>query len=410
MLRSLRLVARLWISKGSVKLEGQRSANNCYMWTPGTTCLSASVENDCKIWHQKLGHLNFRTLIKLANHEIVRGLPKLSHDSSFVCGPCNKGKQVKVNHKVVPDIGTTHALELIHMDLMGPINVQSRAGKKYIFVMVDDFTRYTWVRFLREKSDAFESFRVLALQLRNGHAGVETIRSDHGGEFQNEFFDKFCNDQGIVHQYSAPRTPQQNGLVERKNRTLQEMARAMLHGNDVPQHLWDEAVNTACYIINRVYVRQGTTKTPYELLKGKTPTVTYFHVFGCTCYILNDKDHLGKFDAKSDEGIFLGYSERSKAYRVFIKRTKLIQEVINVSFDDIYVPILPVIQPTNNSVSADRESESSTQKSDKENSHPEQMAEQEADTSESDDSTAVPRNHSKKDVIGEIQGDELQET
>lgn len=164
-----------------------------------------------------------------------------------------------------------------------------------------------------------------------------------------------------------------NGVVERKNRTLQEMARAMLHENDVPRHLWDEAVNTACYIINRVYVRRGTTKTPYELWEGKTPTVTYFHVFGCTCYILNDKDQLGKFDAKSDEGIFLGYSERSKAYRVFNKRTRLIQVVINVSFDDTYVPVLPVLQPTNNSESVNHESDSAIQKSRKESSHPEQI-------------------------------------
>lgn len=170
-----RVGCRALDKQGSVKLEGQRSANNCYMWTSNSTCLRPSLENDFKVWHQKLGHLNFKTLIKLANHEIVRGMPKLNSDSSFVCGPCNRGKQVKVNHKVVQNIGTTHAVELIHMDLMGPINVQSRAGKTYIFVMVDDFTRYTWVRFLQEKSNAFESFRVLALQLKNGRAGIETI-------------------------------------------------------------------------------------------------------------------------------------------------------------------------------------------------------------------------------------------
>ncbi|KAL1224827.1 Retrovirus-related Pol polyprotein from transposon TNT 1-94 [Cardamine amara subsp. amara] len=203
---------------------------------------------------------------------------------------------------------------------MGPIQVESLSGKRYILVLVDDFTRYTWVIVLREKSETLESFRILALQLENEKWGIKSIRSDHGGEFQNELFELFCNSHGITHQYSAPRTQEQNGVVERKNRTLQEMTRAMMHGNDVAKHFWAEAVNTACYIINMVYVRKGTNMTPYELWEGKTPTLSYFHTFGCTCYILNDKDQLGKFDAKSDEGIFLGYSGSSTASRVFNKR------------------------------------------------------------------------------------------
>ena len=109
----------------------------------------------------------------------------------------------------------------------------------------------------------------------------------------------------------------------------------MIHGYTIPPKLWAEALSTACYIINRVYVRKGTTKTPYEMWNGKTPNIGYFHVFGCRCYILNDKDYLGKFDSRSDEGIFLGYSGTSTAYRVYNKRSAVIVESVNVVFDDM---------------------------------------------------------------------------
>ena len=177
-----------------------------------------------------------------------------------------------------------------------------------MFVLVDDFTRFTWVRFIREKAETAESFKIMALQLMNERGGIKKIRSDHGGEFENGVMMEFCEQKGITHQFAAPRTPQQNGVVERKNHTLQEMAHAVIHGNKIPQRFWAEALSTACYIINRVYVRKGTTKTPYEMWNGRTRNLGYFHVFGCRCYILNDKDYLGKFDLRSDERIFMGYS------------------------------------------------------------------------------------------------------
>ena len=147
--------------------------------------------------------------------------------------------------------------------------------------------------------------------------------------------DEFCAKNGIEHTFSAPRTPQQNGVAERKNRTLIEMARTMLCNNNLPKYFWAEAVNTACYISNRVFIRPILKKTPYELWKGKRPNISYFHPFGTKCYILNNgKDQLAKFDAKSDEGVFLGYSLTSKAYRVFNKRTLVVEESIHVAFDD----------------------------------------------------------------------------
>ena len=145
----------------------------------------------------------------------------------------------------------------------------------------DDFSRYTWINFIREKSDVFEVFKELCLKLqREKESPVVKIRSDHGKEFENNKFAEFCSSEGIHHEFSSPITPQQNGVVERKNRTLQESARAMIHAKKLPYHFWAEAMNTACYVHNRVTLKKGTPTTLYEVWKGRKPTVKYFHVFG----------------------------------------------------------------------------------------------------------------------------------
>ncbi|KAH9649255.1 Integrase catalytic domain-containing protein [Citrus sinensis] len=220
-------------------------------------------------------------------------------------------------------------------DLFGPSRYASLNGKYYAFVIVDDYSRYTWVLFLANKDDALDAFKVLYKKLQNekGH-DIICIRSDHGGEFENHAFENFCNNLGIEHQFSSPRTPQQNGVVERKNRSIQEMARTMLNENALPKYFWAEAVNTACYVLNRVLIRPHLNKTTYELWKDRKPNIGYFKVFGCKCFILNTKDNLGKFDPKSDVGIFLGYSNSSKAYRVYNKRTLVVEESMHVTFDE----------------------------------------------------------------------------
>ena len=141
---------------------------------------------------------------------------------------------------------------------------------------------------------------------------ITRIRTDHGKEFENSQYAKFCDNEGIRHEFSTPKTPQQNGVVERKNRVVQEMARAMIHGKKVAQRFWAEAINTAVHVVNRVYFRHGTKKTPYELWKGKQPNVKYFKNFRSKCYIYKDREDVGKFDTRSDEGIFLGYSINSR--------------------------------------------------------------------------------------------------
>ena len=139
---------------------------------------------------------------------------------------------------------------------------------------------------------------------------------------------------GISQEFSAPITPQQNGIVERKNMVIQEMAKAMLDNKDVARNLWGEAVNTTCHTVNRVYFKPNTKKTPYELWKGRKLDVKYFRIFGSTCFILKDRENVGKFDSWSDEGILLGYSSPSKAYRVYNKRTMKVMETVIVVIDE----------------------------------------------------------------------------
>ncbi|GJZ66970.1 retrovirus-related pol polyprotein from transposon TNT 1-94 [Tanacetum coccineum] len=168
---------------------------------------------------------------------------------------------------------------------------------------------------------------------------IVSIRTDHDREFDNEVqFGEFCNANGITHNFSAPRTPQSNGVVERKNRTLQEMSRTMLNEQSLPQKFWCNAVDTSTYILNRILIRAILGKTPYELLRGRKPTLDYFRVFGSKCFILNTKDYLTKFDPKSYEGVFLGYSQNSKAYIILNKHTRKVKESLNVTFDETPPP------------------------------------------------------------------------
>ena len=161
---------------------------------------------------------------------------------------------------------------------------------------------------------------------------MKVIRCDNGTEFKNRVMDDFYKQQGIRREFSVARTPQQNGVVERKNRTLIEAARTMLADSKLPITFWAEAVNTACYVQNRVLVVQPHNKTSYELFRGRTPAIGFLRPFGCHVTILNTLDHLGKFDGKADEGFLVGYSLVSKAFRVYNLRTEKVQEELHVEF------------------------------------------------------------------------------
>ncbi|GKE19258.1 retrovirus-related pol polyprotein from transposon TNT 1-94, partial [Tanacetum coccineum] len=217
----------------------------------------------------------------------------------------------------------------------------SYRGNRYTLVIVDDYSRYTWTRFLKDIIEAFDQFEIFSKKIQNqlGYT-IVSIRTDHGREFDNEVqFREFCNANGITHNFSAPRTPQSNGVVERKNKTLQEMSKTMLNEQSLLQKFWCNTVDTSTYILNRILIRAILEKkTPYELLRGRKPTLDYFRVFGSKYFILNTKDYLTKFDPKSYEGVFLGYSQNSKAYIILNKHTRKVEESLNVTFDETPPP------------------------------------------------------------------------
>jgi transposase InsO family protein len=192
------------------------------------------------------------------------------------------------------------------MDLVGPARVRSTGGKWYVLVVVDDYSRYAWMFLLRKRGDVwFCSRSCLEVEEREARNATQAIRSDNGLEFRNSRFETFCHDLGLEHQFLSPYTPSQNGVVERKNRTLCEMARTMLDEHSTSRRFWAEAVNTTCYVSNRIYLRVHKKKTCYELTHGHTPKVSHFHVFGCKCFILKKGKKLDKFEARSVDDIFL---------------------------------------------------------------------------------------------------------
>jgi hypothetical protein len=200
--------------------------------------------------------------------------------------------------------------------------------------IIDDFSRYSWVFFMATKDEAFQHFRGLFLRLDLEFPGsLKRIRSDNGGEFKNASFEQFCNERGLEHEFFSPRVPQQNGVVERKNRVLVEMARTMLDEYKTPRKFWAEAINTACYISNRVFLRSKLGKTSYELRFGHQPKVSHLRVFGCKCFVLKSRN-LDKFEARSTDGLFLGYPAHTRDYRVLILGTNKIVETCEVSFDE----------------------------------------------------------------------------
>ncbi|KAJ9546343.1 hypothetical protein OSB04_018886 [Centaurea solstitialis] len=299
-------------------------------------CFVSRVSSDTNwLWHKRLSHLNFKTLNQLCINNLVVGLPDFRYTKVSLCSACKKGKQTRASFKSKQISSISSPLQLLHIDLFGPVNVQSIAGKKYTLVIVDEYSRYTWVFFLRSMSDAPEEIILFVRKMeRLNNLTVRSIRSDHRTEFKNSTLETFFDQKGISQNFSSVRTPQQNGVAERQNRTLIEAARSMLSEANLATQFWAEAVNTTCYTQNRSMIVKRFRRTPYELFRNRKPSIEHLHIFGCVYYILNNKDNLGKFDSKSDDGIFLGYSSISKTYRVFNKRRQTIEETIHVKFDE----------------------------------------------------------------------------
>ncbi|GJR61200.1 retrovirus-related pol polyprotein from transposon TNT 1-94 [Tanacetum coccineum] len=249
-------------------------------------CLMAhATSTKSWLWHQRLSHLNFDTINDLAKNDLVTGLPKFKYHKEHLCPSCEQGKSKRASHPPKPVPNSKQRLHLLHMDLCGPMRIASINGKQYVLVIVDDYSRYTWVHFLRSKDEAPEVIKTFLKRI-------------------------------IV-------------LL------LSPAARTMLIFSRAPLLLWAEAIATACYTQNRSIIHRRFNKTPYELINGRKPDISFLHVFGALCYPKNDHEDIGKLGAKGDIGFFIGYSADSCAYRVHNRRTKKIMETMNVIFDEL---------------------------------------------------------------------------
>nr|GEU38800.1 transposon Ty3-G Gag-Pol polyprotein [Tanacetum cinerariifolium] len=279
------------------------------------------------LWHRHLSHLNFDTINLLSKNDIVVGLPKVKFVGDHLCSSCElgKAKRESFHTKLTPSL--KRRLQLLHMDLCGPMRVVSINGKRYVLVIVDDFSRYTWTHFLRSKDDTPEVLiDFLRLVQRGLQAQVRVVRTDKGTKILNQTLHAYFAAEGIQYQTSIARTPEQNGVVKRRNRTLVEAARTMLSVAKVPLFFWAEAIATACFTQNH-------------------------------------GENLDKMKEKDDECIFVRYSNQSRAYRVFNKRTRVIMESIHVNFDEL--PLMASDQ-----LSSDPAPECQTMASDQNSSDP----------------------------------------
>nr|GEW83300.1 hypothetical protein [Tanacetum cinerariifolium] len=314
------------------------------------------------LWHRRLSHLNFGAINHLARQGLVRGLLKLKFEKDHLCSACAMGKK-SINEK------------------------------KCILVFVDDYSRFTWVKCLRSKDEA-PDFIIKFLKMIK--VPVRRIRTDNGTEFVNQALREYYEEVGISHETLVARSPQQNGVVERRNCTLIEAARTMLIYAQALLFLWAEAVATACYTQNLSIIRLRHGKTPYELLHNKLHDLSFLYVFGAICYPTNDSENLGKLQPKddigifigyaptkkafqiynrrklqpkADIGIFIGYAPTKKAFQIYNRRTRRIVETIHVDFDEVTAmaseqsssgPVLNEMTPTTISSGLVHKSSSST--------------------------------------------------
>ena len=277
----------------------------------------AGICHSTELWHRRLGHLNISCLKLLQEQEMVMELPEIKAVKE-VCEGCVLGKQCR---EAFPKEASTRAsipLELIHSDICGPMQTTTKAGNRYFITFIDDCTRMCWIYFLRNKSEALSVFKRFkaTVELQSGYK-LKKFRSDRGGEFTSAEFDSFCADVGIERQLTTPYTPQQNGVAERKNRTIVEMAKCLMFEKKIPLGFWAEAVNTSVYILNRFPTKALSKKTPFEAYSGRKPGIKHLKVFGSLCYAYVPNQQRQKLDLASKRCVFLGYGSCEKGYRLY---------------------------------------------------------------------------------------------
>ncbi|GJS54680.1 zinc finger, CCHC-type containing protein [Tanacetum coccineum] len=329
----------LWVRDitGKLLMKVNQSQNRLYKIILNdiqSECHLGASQEEVWLWHKRMGHVNFTSMKEMADKGIVSGLPSIEIPKQ-ICEACMKGKQARAPFPNQASFRAKKRLELVHGDLCGPITPPTPAGNRYFMLLVDDFSRVMWVYLLKTKDEAlrtFETYRNL-VESETGEK-IKMLRTDRGGEFMSKNFTEYCNRTGLKRHYTAPYSPQQNGVVERRNRTVMEMVRSSMKYMCVPDVLWGEAVNHAVYVLNRLATKALDSCTPYEKWTGRKPEVSHFRVFGCVAHVKVTRGHLKKLDDRSMKMVHLGCEKGSKAYRLVDPCTGLIQVSRDVVFEE----------------------------------------------------------------------------
>ena len=268
------------------------------------------------LWHRRYGHLGLQNLKKLAKNGLVEGFNYNPLSEITFCEPCAEGKHHR-SHFPTSSSRSDEPLGLVHSDVCGKMNTQSLSGAEYFLTFIDDKTRYAWIYVLKHKHEVFDRFLEwkAMVEKSTGHK-LKVLRTDNGGEYTSEKFENYLKTEGVRHELTVPRTPEQNGVAERMNRTLVEAVRTMLADSKLPQQFWAEALSTAVYLRNRSPAK-AVDVTPFEAWTGTKPRVEHLRVFGCSAYAHIAKEERQKLDFKAKGCILLGYGTATKGYRLY---------------------------------------------------------------------------------------------
>ncbi|KAL5805411.1 hypothetical protein ACOSQ4_028144 [Xanthoceras sorbifolium] len=321
------------ITKGALVVARGKKCGTLYVTSNLENIVAvADADGKSNLWHQRLGHMSEKGMKTL----LSKGkLPDLKAVDVGLCEDCIFGKQKKVSFAKIGKIPKAEKLELVHTDVWGPSPVSSLSGSLYYVTFIDDSTRKVWVYFLKKKSEVFDTFRKWKAMVENETGlKIKRLRSDNGGEYRDSRFREFCANSGIKMEKTVPMTPQQNGVAERMNRTLNERTRSMRLHAGLPKMLWAEAVNTAAYLINRGPSVPLDGGIPEEVWSGKEVNISHLRVFGCISYVHIDSAKRSKLDAKSNKCVFVGYGGDEFGYRFWDYENRKIIRSRDVIFNE----------------------------------------------------------------------------
>ncbi|CAG4939045.1 unnamed protein product [Colias eurytheme] len=287
--------------------------------------LAATAIASSETWHRRMGHINSNSLNKMRNGAVDGILyPDMAEIDKTSCVICCKGKQTRLPFQLSSS-KTKDLLELIHSDVAGPMENLSIGGSRYYVLFVDDFSKMAFVYFMKAKSEVFKYFvEFQSMVEKQKDRKIKILRTDNGGEFCGQEFEKYLKKQGIVHQRTNAYTPEQNGLCERMNRSIVEKARCLIFDADLDKKFWSEAVNTSVYLRNRSVVTGLNNRTPYEVWSGQKPNLSHLRIFGSKVMVHVPKQKRLKWDEKAKQLILVGYAENIKGYRVYDKKSNTV--------------------------------------------------------------------------------------